>query len=135
MPVYQEFARMNGVFLPISRNFTMKIFTISGTQNSVQKNMQGKTGGRDLIADCLLMARPFKNKEIERQVAVNNFMEMILHRNIHIENCFYDDVKEIFGKDAAVTVHPTWWPYPDYNEFKKNGLDWWSVKKGLGSDR
>lgn len=88
-----------------------------------------KTGGRDLIADCLLMARPFKNKEIERQVAVNNFMEMILHRNIHIENSFYDDVKEIFGKDAAVTVHPTWWPYPDYNEFKKNGLDWWSVKR------
>ncbi len=88
-----------------------------------------RTGGRELLSDCFLMVKNIRKKEIERQVAVNHFMEMVLHRNIEIEGSYYDAVKEIFGKDAAVTVHSTWWPYPDYNEYKKNGLDWWASKR------
>lgn len=88
-----------------------------------------RTGGRDLLADCLLMARVIRGKEVERQVAINQFREMSLERNAALENDFYDAVKDAFGPHAAVTVHPTWWPYPDYNEMKKNGLDWWSVKR------
>jgi hypothetical protein len=88
-----------------------------------------KTGGRELLYDCFLMAGNIKSMEVERQVAVNNFMEMVLRRNIAIENGYYDAVKETFGPDAAVMVHPTWWPYPDYNEYRKNGLDWWGIKR------
>ncbi|HJX72216.1 MAG TPA: glycosyl hydrolase family 28-related protein [Bacteroidales bacterium] len=85
-----------------------------------------KTGGRELLADCLLMAKGIKGKESERQMAINHFMEMTRHRNVAIEDDFYHAVKEVFGPDAAVTVHSTWWPYPDLNEYKKNGLDWWA---------
>ncbi len=88
-----------------------------------------KTGGRDLLADCLLMARSFKGKESERQMAINNFMEMSRQRNSALEEDFYNTVKEVFGPDAVVTVHSTWWPYPDRNEYKKNGLDWWTTKR------
>lgn len=87
------------------------------------------TGGRDLLSDCLLMAKEFKGKQLERQVAINHFRALSLKRNVDLEADFYNTVKEVFGPDAAVTVHPTWWPYPDENEMKKNGLDWWAVKR------
>jgi len=88
-----------------------------------------KTGGRDLLNDCLLMAKGFKGKEAERQMAINHFMEMSLHRNTQLESDFYNTVKEVFGPEAAVTVHATWWPYPDLSEFRKNGLDWWASRR------
>ena len=93
------------------------------------KTYAEETGGRDLIADCLLMHRGIKGKERERQMVINNFMEMSWKRNAAIEAGFYHSVKEIFGSDAAVTTHPTWWPYPDLREQMKNGLDWWYVKR------
>ncbi|MBL4560475.1 MAG: hypothetical protein JKX79_05775 [Labilibaculum sp.] len=88
-----------------------------------------KNRGRDLLADCLLMALGEKGKEAERQMAVNHFMEMARLRNIALEEDFYYTVKDVFGPEAAVTVHSTWWPYPDRCEYKKNGLDWWAAKR------
>ena len=35
----------------------------------------------------------------------------------------------MWGTHAVVATHPTWWPYPDRREFKKNGLDWWIAKR------
>ncbi len=84
-----------------------------------------RTGGRELLKDCLLMHAGVKGKEEERLLAINHFMEMNLQRNGELENDFYKSVKEIFGTKAVVATHPTWWPYPDLREFKKNGLDWW----------
>jgi hypothetical protein len=82
-------------------------------------------GGRDLISDCLLMFKGIKGSEKERQKAINCFMEMSWQRNGALEDDYYRAVKEFFGRDAAVTTHPTWWPYPDLREHMKNGLDWW----------
>ncbi len=87
------------------------------------------TGGRELLSDCLLMAFPIKGKGIERETVINHFREMSFHRNSEIECDFYRAVKSVFGADAAVTVHSTWWPYPDQQEFRKNGLDWWASKR------
>ena len=84
-----------------------------------------RTNGRDLIADCLLMSFGIKGKESQRRMAINHFMEMSWQRNGDLEDDFYNSVKEVFGADAVVATHPTWWPYPDLREFKKNGLDWW----------
>jgi hypothetical protein len=89
----------------------------------------GRTGGRDLLADCLLMHLGIKGREQERQMTINHFMEMSWQRNKALEEDFYSAVKEVFGPDAAVTTHPTWWPYPDLHEQMKNGLDWWVVKR------
>jgi hypothetical protein len=87
------------------------------------------TRGRRLLDDVLLMARGFARREVQRQVAINHFQELVRERNVALEDDFYRAVKSIFGRDAAVTVHSTWWPYPDLNEFKKNGLDWWAATR------
>jgi hypothetical protein len=88
-----------------------------------------RTGGRDLLSDCLLMHRNIKGKERERQRAINHFMEMSWQRNAEIESDYYHAVKETFGQDAVVATHPTWWPYPDSREQMKNGLCWWAAKR------
>jgi len=88
-----------------------------------------QTGGRELLRDCLLMTYGEAGREAERLAAVNNFREMCRLRNAKVENDFYDAVKSIWGPGAVVATHPTWWPYPDRREFKKNGLDWWIVRR------
>ena len=94
----------------------------------------GRTGGRDLLADCLLMHHGIKGKEHERQMVINHFMEMSWQRNGALEDDYYHAVKEAFGSNAAVTTHPTWWPYPDLHEQMKNGLDWVGCHARLGTD-
>ncbi|MBN2327951.1 MAG: hypothetical protein JXR73_12420 [Candidatus Omnitrophica bacterium] len=87
------------------------------------------SGGRELLFDCLLMSKGVQGREQERIAAVNHFMKMSWRRNGAIEQDFYAAVKEILGATAVVATHPTWWPYPDSREFKKNGLDWWIAKR------
>jgi len=88
-----------------------------------------RTGGRDLARDCLLMTFGEVGREAERVAALNHFNELCRQRNGAIETDFYDAVKAVWGPDAVVATHATWWPYPDRREFKKNGLDWWSAKR------
>ncbi len=87
------------------------------------------TGGRELLADCLLMSKGIQGRERERIAAINAFMEMSWRRNGEAERDYYAAVKEIFGASAVVATHPTWWPYPDSREFMKNGLDWWDARR------
>jgi hypothetical protein len=87
------------------------------------------TRGRNFLDDALLMAYGLEGQEKQRQTAINHFTEMCRQRNVALEDDFYHAVKSVFGKNAAVTVHPTWWPFPDRNEFRKNGLDWWAVTR------
>ena len=89
-----------------------------------------KTGGRNLLNDILLMHKGIKGKESERIRAINYFQRMARERNVEIEETFYNTIKKVLGPDAIVAVHPTWFPYPERREFKKNGLDWWAVKRG-----
>lgn len=88
-----------------------------------------QTGGRDLLRDCLLMTHGETGREGERLGAINHFNELCRQRHGAIEQDFYDAVKAIWGGDAVVATHPTWWPYPDRREFKKNGLNWWIVRR------
>ncbi len=88
-----------------------------------------RTNGRDLIDDSILMHAGIEGREQERISAINHFMAMSYERNAEIENDFYLAVKEYFGPDALVATHPTWWPYPDLREFKKNGLHWWAATR------
>jgi len=90
-----------------------------------------KRTGRSLLDDILLLGFPFKGKEAERIAAINDYVALTFERNVEIENDFYDAVKDNLGPDAYVTVHPTWWPFPDKIEARKNGLDWWVVKRDL----
>lgn len=87
------------------------------------------SGGRDLVRDCLLMHAGERGRERERQAAVNRLMMMSLRRNSEVERDFYRAVKEVFGKQAYVCTHPTWYPVVDSREFTKNGLDWWQATR------
>ncbi|MCR4824092.1 MAG: hypothetical protein K5849_01915 [Bacteroidales bacterium] len=87
--------------------------------------------GRSLLDDILLIGFPMKGQAAERIAAINQYTRLTYDRNVQIENDFYKTVKETFGEDAFVTVHSTWWPFPDKIEARKNGLDWWAVKRDL----
>jgi hypothetical protein len=89
------------------------------------------SGGRDLVADCLLMHLGQPGREAERQAAINHYLKLSYQRNGEIENDFYRATKETFGPQAIVATHPTWFPYPGTREFKKNGLHWWIATRDL----
>jgi len=89
------------------------------------------TSGRDLVRDALLMTFGERGRQSERQAAINHYMELCRQRNAAIECDFYDAVKATFGPKGIVATHPTWWPYPNVNEIKKNGLDWWASRRDL----
>ena len=91
-----------------------------------------RTGGRDLVRDCLLMCFGEQGRAAQRQKAINHFMRMSLERNVEIETDCYRATKEVFGKDAYTGTHATWVPYPGIQEFKKNGLSWWAAPRDLG---
>lgn len=110
------------------RFFKLGTFDFWFSEN-MSKAYSERVKGRDLLADCLLMAMGENGKDAERQMAINHLMEMTRLRNVDLEGDFYKTVKNVFGPHATVTVHSTWWPYPDRCEFKKNGLDWWASKR------
>jgi hypothetical protein len=87
------------------------------------------THGRDLLRDCLLMYAAESGREAERQAAINQFLALSRRRNGDIERHFYGATKAVFGRHAVVATHPTWFPYPGVEEFKKNGLSWWVAKR------
>ena len=87
------------------------------------------TNGRDLLSDFLLMYVGVSGKESERYNAINQYMEMNWKRNAALEENFYNKIKEVFGSEAVLLSHPTWYPYPEQREYRKNGLYWWSAKR------
>ncbi|MCE9609058.1 MAG: hypothetical protein K8R23_02405 [Chthoniobacter sp.] len=87
--------------------------------------------GHDLLRDLLLISKGEKGRDGERAAAMNHYMEMYWQRNAEIETKYYHAIKKVFGKDAMVGTHPTWYPYPGTLEVFKNGLDWWAVKRDL----
>ncbi|MCG3196422.1 MAG: hypothetical protein GHCLOJNM_00895 [bacterium] len=87
------------------------------------------TGGGDFIRDALLMTFGEKGREANRRRAINHFTRLCHERNGAIETHFHEVTKEVFGATALVATHPTWYPFPDRREFKKNGLDWWIARR------
>ena len=85
--------------------------------------------GRDLKSDIVLMGTAPAGKEVERLQAVYKYNELLFLRNTEIERHHYAKTKELFGHDAYVTKHPTWWPAICPAEFHHNGLDWWSADR------
>ena len=102
-----------------------------GSRTFLAKEYAGRRPGHDLLRDLLLMSKGEKGRTGERAAAVNHYMEMWWQRNAEIETKYYHAIKQVFGKDAMVGTHPTWWPYPNTAEVFKNGLDWWAVKRDL----
>ena len=68
-------------------------------------------------------------KESDRYMAINQYMELNWQRNAALEDNFYRILKEVFGPKAVLISHPTWYPYPEQREYRKNGLYWWVAKR------
>ncbi len=87
--------------------------------------------GHDLLADMCLMYKEEKGKEQERIAAINHYMEMNWQRNGEIETAYYHSIKSVFGEQAMIATHPTWFPYPGAQEAFRNGIHWWVAKRDL----
>ena len=88
-----------------------------------------RSDGRDLIDDCFLMFIPQTDRESDRAKACDIYRRMTFDRMLEYESQNYDLTKECWGKTAFVGVHGTWFPWPNINEFRKNGLFWWKMKR------
>ncbi len=91
------------------------------------KNLQNF--GRDLIDDCLVMYRADWQDVNERIAVIDAYNRLCFNRQVEIETQFYQTTKDVFGSDALVGVHSTWFPVVGRNEFKKNGLTWWAAPR------
>ena len=97
-----------------------------------QEAYRKATGGRDLLADFLLMRIGEQGREAERQLAINHHLEMVRRQNADVEAAFYDLVKKCLGPEAFVGTHPTWISDPNHQgEYQRSGLDWWAVRRDV----
>ena len=87
------------------------------------------TGGRDMVADAVLMALPTKGREAERTAAIDTYFRLTYERNVEIETDFYEANKELWGPDVYVTKHATWYSQAGVGEYFHNGLSWWGAKR------
>ncbi len=83
------------------------------------------SGGRDLADDCFLMYRSQTGRAGDRSQAIDRLNRMNQARLLEFEQQVYELSKKYWGEYAFVGTHPTWYPYPGKNEFRKNGLMWW----------
>ncbi len=88
-----------------------------------------KTNGRSLVDDFFLIYLPCQGKEKERLQAMDDFNHLYSDRVLEYEDLLYNKTKEIWGSNAFVGVHGTWFPWPNALEFRKNGLMWWRMKR------
>lgn len=89
------------------------------------------SGGRRLLDDLPLLAVAHEGQEEERLAAINRYMLLNLSRQAQIEEAYYSGVKEVFGADALVTKHATWYPRINEMEVYKNGLSWWAARRDV----
>ena len=92
-----------------------------------------RTGGRDLVRDCLRMFAAERGGAGRRVAAIDSFVEQAWQRNAEIEADYYRATKETFGPAAFVGTHPTWIGAAlGKQELNKNGWDWWAVRRDFG---
>lgn len=88
-----------------------------------------EAGSRDLVDDLFLAFRPQVGRERERIAAVDRFNRLCAERVLRYEIQNYQTTKEIWGPDAFVGVHCTWFPFPNTLEMRKNGVMWWKAPR------
>lgn len=63
------------------------------------------------------------------ELSVDQYEQLLFSRNAEIEQHHYELTKRLWGKDAYVTKHPTWFPAIDRFDFQRNGLHWWAARR------
>ncbi len=83
----------------------------------------------DLVDDLFLAFRAQAGREAERIAVVDRFHRLCVERVLKYEIQNYQTTKEIWGPDAFVGVHCTWFPFPNTLEMRKNGVMWWKAPR------
>ena len=83
----------------------------------------------DLVDDLFLAFRAQTGREAEQIAAVDRFNRLCAERALRYEIQNYQTTKEIWGPDAFVGVHCTWFPFPNTLEMRKNGVMWWKAPR------
>ena len=87
--------------------------------------------GDDLVDDLFLAFRSQQNKGEERITVVDRFRRLCSNRAVEYEFQNYALTKKVWGKDAFVGVHCTWYPWPNTLEMRKNGVMWWKAPRDV----
>lgn len=98
---------------------------------AMAKRYAAEFGADDFVHDLFLMWKHQIGNEGPRIQAINRYMDLCRRRNAEVESHFYEAVKAVFGNDAFVSTHPTWFPIPGDSELIKNGLHWWAAPRDL----
>jgi hypothetical protein len=89
------------------------------------------THGRSLLDDLPLLAVPVDGDPAERLAAISCYMSLNLRRQTEIEDQYYHGVKAVYGAEALVTKHATWYPRINAMEIFKNGISWWAATRDI----
>ncbi|MGI6148185.1 MAG: hypothetical protein ACOYEU_02370, partial [Limnochordia bacterium] len=90
--------------------------------------------GRDLRQDLLHFKYPVQGSEQQAYQIVNDFNHVLRQKMVENETWIYNEGKKVFGPDAFIGAHPTWWGSFTklHLEVIKNGWDWWEVPRDYG---
>ncbi|MBQ9873935.1 MAG: hypothetical protein IJM30_05695 [Thermoguttaceae bacterium] len=88
-----------------------------------------KFPNRDLVDDLFLAFRPRVGSTEERIESIDRFRRLCSDRVVEYEFQNYELTKKLWGDDAFVGVHCTWYPWPNVLEMRKNGIMWWKAPR------
>ncbi len=97
--------------------------------DAMDKEYAKRYPDRSLVDDCFLMWFPQAGKEESRRQFIDDYNRLCLLKHAEIESQFAKHTKEVFGPKSLSATHPTWWPWPDAREFRKNQLSWWKAPR------
>lgn len=90
---------------------------------------------KDLLLNYFHMRYYPQEDDFEQIASINIYNEFIRNKVTEVESYFYNRVKEIYGPNMFVGVHPTWFAIEEVDntaEIWKNGIDWWDVPRDYG---
>lgn len=86
---------------------------------------------RDLLTDLFLTFKSQKGLESERIRSFDRYRLLCSERVVEYEKQLYALNKRLWGANAFVGVHTTWYPWPNNLEMRKNGLMWWKAPRDV----
>jgi len=89
--------------------------------------------GKNLANELIHFAYLPKGSEVKAYSLINEYLDLMRAQMKENNDWFYDTGKLLFGPDAFIGVHPTFWgDYDDCGiDILHNGLDWWEVKRDI----
>jgi len=91
--------------------------------------------GRSYIEDIFKMRFSPSYMPTGRDEMIWSLFTMLRESTTGFESHFYTKAKELWGRDAFIGVHPTWYAIAknaNTPELWKNGLNWWDVLRDCG---